>query len=157
MNATSVTAAKGLVDQDRSEVTTAVVTGSASLARDDVAGSGCASVIATALRITIAPTLSSASQTARGTWLAAPLVSSAVSPHASKPMNTQPPTASAASSAAKVEPPESDSAPSVSAASTASWSRKTEQQHEPDADRRDGLGRDADLDSALEDIDARQR
>src|SRR5690349_4945483 len=101
--ATSTTAANGFIDQSPNEVTTAVVTGSTSLPATTSAGFGCASVVAKALRITSAPTLSSAIQTARGTCLAAPLVSSAAATVASKPMKAQPPTASAASSAANVE------------------------------------------------------
>ena len=51
--------------------------------------------------------------------------------HTSKPMNTQPPTASAASSPAAVEPPESASAPSVSPSSEKSCSRKTSRSARP--------------------------
>ena len=63
--------------------------------------------------MTSAPTVSSATQIARGTCRAALFVSSDAPTHASKPMNTQPPTASAASIPAPTEPPERDSAPSV--------------------------------------------
>ena len=60
------------------------------------------------------PTLSRAIQIALGTWRAALRVSSEAPTQASKPMKTQPPTASAASSPAAVDPPDSASAPSVS-------------------------------------------
>ena len=53
--------------RSRTSVTTDVVTGSRSSPATTPAGSGCASVTATALRITSAPTLSSAIQIARGT------------------------------------------------------------------------------------------
>ena len=84
---------------------TAVETGSMSFPAATAAGSGCASVVANAFRITSPPTLSSAIQIARGTCLAAPRVSSAAATVASKPMNAHPPTASAASNAATVFPP----------------------------------------------------
>src|SRR5262245_46849206 len=113
MKATSTTNANGLLDQSPKEATTAVLTGSMSLPATTSAGFGCASVVANALRITSAPTESSAIQTARGMCLAALLVSSAAATVASKPMKAQPPTASAASRAANVEPPESASAPKV--------------------------------------------
>src|SRR4051812_15522182 len=61
-NASSTIAANGFVDQDPKELTTAVVTGSMSSPATIDAGSGCASVTATALRITSTPTLSSAIQ-----------------------------------------------------------------------------------------------
>src|SRR4051812_21183202 len=96
-NATSTTAANGFVDHEPNDVTTAVVTGSTSSPATTDAGSGWASVAATAFRITSAATLSSATQIARGTWRAASVVSSDAATHASKPMNTQPPTASASS------------------------------------------------------------
>ena len=86
---------------------------------------------AKALRITSAPTLSSAIHTARGTWRAASLVSSAVATHPSKPMNTQPPTAIAARNAAPVEPPDSASAPSVSVRIEKSCSRKASNRISP--------------------------
>ena len=68
-NASSTTSANGLLDQPPNEATTAVETGSMSWPATTAAGSGCASVVAKALRITSAPTLSSAIQTARGTCL----------------------------------------------------------------------------------------
>src|SRR5215207_1677495 len=95
--AASTTAAKGLLDHDPKELTTAVVTGSTSLPATTAAGSGCASVTAKAFRITSTPTLSRAIQMALGTRAAASLVSSAAPTQESKPMKTQPPTASAAS------------------------------------------------------------
>src|SRR4051794_823580 len=61
-NAISTTAANGFADEEPNELTTAVVTGSRSRPATTAAGSGCASVAATALRITIAPTLSIAAQ-----------------------------------------------------------------------------------------------
>ena len=100
-------------DHDPNELTTAVDTGSTSRPATTAAGSGCASVTATALRITSAPTLSSAIQIACGTWRAAPFVSSEAPTQASKPMKTQPATASAASMPAPTEPPDNASAPSV--------------------------------------------
>ena len=101
----STIAANGLLDQSPNDVTTAVETGSTSWPAATAAGLGCASVVATALRITSPPTLSSAIQIARGTWRAAPRVSSAAATVASKPMNAQPATASAASMAANVPRP----------------------------------------------------
>src|SRR6185312_4457479 len=62
---------------------------------------------------------------------AASTVSSDVSPQASNPRNTHPPTASAASSAAAVDPPESPSAPSVSWRIDASWWRKASRSTRP--------------------------
>src|SRR3954454_3690014 len=59
-NAVSTTAANGCVDHDPNDVTTAVVTGSRSFPATTAAGSGCASVAASALRITSAPTVRSA-------------------------------------------------------------------------------------------------
>jgi hypothetical protein len=123
--ATRTIAVNGFDDHDPNEPTTAVVTGSRSWPATTAAGSGCASVVANAFTITSAPTLSSAIQTARGTWRAAPCVSSAIATVASKPMNAQPPTASAASSAAPTEPPESASAPSVSVTIDGPCSRNT--------------------------------
>jgi hypothetical protein len=82
------------------------------------------------LRITSAPTLKSAIQTARGTCLAALLVSSAAATVASKPMNAQPPTASAARSAGKV-PPLSASAPNVFVSTPKPCSRKTNSSARP--------------------------
>src|SRR4051794_9464553 len=63
--ATSTIAANGLEDHDPNDATTAVVTGSTSSPATTEAGSGCASVAATALRITSAATLSRAIQIAR--------------------------------------------------------------------------------------------
>src|SRR4051794_4711208 len=111
--AVNTTAANGLLDHDPNDATTAVVIGSRSLPATTAAGSGCARVAAKALRITTAPTASSANQVARGTWRAASRVSSDAPTQASKPMNTQPPTASAASRPAVTEPPDDASAPSV--------------------------------------------
>ena len=65
--ATSTTAVNGLEDQDPNDVTTAVVTGSRSWPATIEAGSGCASMTATALRNTSVPTLRRAIQMARGT------------------------------------------------------------------------------------------
>ena len=98
---------------------------------------------ATALGITSTPTLSSAIQIARGTWRAASRVSSATPTAQSKPMNTQPPTASAASIAASTEPPESASAPSVSPRIERACSRKASSSADRDPDRGQHLGRDA--------------
>ena len=123
--AVSTTAAKGLSDQEPKELVTAVVTGSRSVPATTPAGSGWARVTAMALAITSAPTLSRAIQIARGTWRPASCVSSATPTAQSKPMKTQPPTASAASIAAKTESPESASAPRVSPRMEMSWSRKT--------------------------------
>ena len=129
--AISTTAANGLSDHDPNELTTDVVTGSRSSPATIAAGSGCASVAATALRITSAPTLSSATQIARGTCCPATRVSSAADTQASKPMKTQPPTASAASRPAAVDPPERASAPSVSVRIERSCSRKTSSSASP--------------------------
>src|SRR6266511_3541753 len=59
-NATRTTAAKGFADHEPNDVTTAVDTGSRSRPATTSAGFGCASVAATALRMTTAATLSSA-------------------------------------------------------------------------------------------------
>src|SRR5690349_19211080 len=131
MNATSTTNADGLLDQSPNDATTAVETGSMSLPATTSAGFGWASVVANALRITSAPTLSSAIQTARGMCLAALLVSSAAATVASKPMNAQPPTASAASNAATFDPPLSASAPNVSVSTEKPCSRKTSSSARP--------------------------
>ena len=130
-NATSTTAANGLADHEPKEVVTAVVTGSRSAPATIAAGSGCASVTATAFSITSAPTLRRAIQIARGTWCAASLVSSEAATQASNPMNTQPPTASAASSAANTEPPDRASAPSVWVKTPRSCSRNTSSSARP--------------------------
>ncbi len=130
-NAKSTTAANGLADQVPKELTTAVETGSMSRPATMSAGFGCASSAATALSMTTAATLSSANQSARGTWRAAPLVSSEAPTHASKPMNTQPPTARAASMPAPTDPPESSSAPRVSVRMEMGWVRKTSRSATP--------------------------
>ena len=130
-NAASTTAANGFADQDPNDVTTEVVTGSASRPATTPAGSGCASETANALRMTSAATLSSASQIARGTWRAAPRVSSEALTQASKPMKTQPATASAASIPAPTDPPESASAPRVCVRSDRSCVRKTRRSASP--------------------------
>src|SRR3954469_12685189 len=96
-NATRTTAANGFVDHEPKLATVAVVTGSTSSPATIVAGSGWAIPTATALSITSAATLSIAIQIARGTRGGAPRTYSAALAHASKPMKTQPPTASAAS------------------------------------------------------------
>lgn len=106
------------------DATTAVWTGSPSRRATTAARSGCASVVASALSMTSAATLSSAIQIARGTWRAASRVSSDTPTQASKPMNTQPPTASAASNDALTEPPDSACAPSVSPRTDRSCVRK---------------------------------
>ena len=129
--AASTTAANGLVDHDPKEVTTAVVTGSMSSPATTAAGSGWASVTARAFSITSAPTLSRAIQIAFGTWRAAFFVSSDAPMQASKPMNTHPPTASAASSPAPTEPPDSASAPSVSVSIEKFCSRNTSSSASP--------------------------
>src|SRR5690349_12267371 len=131
MKATSTMKANGLAAQEPNDDTTAVETGSMSFPATTAAGSGCASVVAKALRITSAPTDSSAIQTARGTCVEALLVSSAAATVASKPMNAQPPTASAASNAANVEPPLSDSAPKVLVSTSKPCSRKTSSSARP--------------------------
>ena len=64
----------------------------------------------------------------------------------SKPMKTQPPTASAASIAAPTEPPESASAPRVSPRIETVLLAEDEQQREPDPDRGEDLGGDPGLD-----------
>ena len=104
--------------------------------------------------MTSAATLSSAIQIARGTWRAAPLVSSEALTQASKPMNTQPATASAASMPAPTEPPDSSSAPSVCVEDRDVLRAEDEQQRESDADRGDDLGGDSGLDHAAQDVDA---
>src|SRR4051794_12798601 len=109
MNATSTRAANGRSDQEPNEDTTAVVTGSESFPATTSLGCGWASVAATALSTTIAPTVSIAIQIARGTWRPASCVSSAAPTATSKPMKTQPPTASAANRPAKTEPSDRDS------------------------------------------------
>ena len=144
-NATSTIAANGFDDHEPNELTTAVVTGSTSSPATTDAGSGCASSAATALRITSAPTLSSAIQIALGTCRAASFVSSATPTAQSNPMNTHPPTASAASSPAATEPPDSASAPKVSVKIERSCSAKTSSSARPMPDRRDDLRRDARL------------
>ena len=131
-------------------MTTAVVTGSMSSPATTDAGSGCASVAATAFRITSAATLSSAIQIARGTWRAASVVSSDAATHASKPMNTQPPTASAASIPALTEPSDSASAPSVCVEQREVLRAERQQQRDADADGGDRLGADPELDRAAE-------
>src|SRR4051794_32250966 len=113
-NAARTTAANGRVDHVPNEPTTVLATGSASLPATTAPGSFCASPTATALRMTSAPTVSSAIQIARGTWCVGLVVSSEAATQASKPMKTQPPTASAASIPAPTEPPDRASAPSVS-------------------------------------------
>src|SRR4051794_35950484 len=130
-NAQSTTAANGLDDHEPNELTTAVATGAASRPATIAAGSGLDSPTATAFRITSAPTLSSAIQIARGTWRVAPFVSSEAPTQASKPMNTQPPTASAASIPAPTDPPDSASAPSVWVRSETSCVRKTSSSASP--------------------------
>src|SRR3954447_19871957 len=112
-NATSTTAAKGFDDHDPNELTTDVVTGSMSAPATTEAGSGWASVTAMAFTMTSTPTLRRAIQIARGTWREASCVSSATPTAQSKPTNTQPPTARAASSPAATDPPERASAPKV--------------------------------------------
>ena len=144
MKATSTTSANGLLDQPPNDATTAVETGSMSLPATTAAGSGCASVVANALRITSAPTVSSAIQTARGTCLAAPLVSSAAATVASKPMNAQPPTASAASSAGEGRAAAQRLGAERVGQHAEALLAEDQQQREADADRRDRLGRDAD-------------
>ena len=138
-NASSTIAANGLLDQSPNDVTTAVETGSMSLPAATAAGSGCASVTAKALRITSPPTLSSAIQIARGTRRAALRVSSAAATVASKPMKAQPATASAASMAANVLPPDSASAPNVLVSDGEVLLAEHEQQREADADGGDRL------------------
>ena len=66
-NAVRTTAAKGLADHEPNELTTAVETGSMSRPATTSAGFGCASAAAKALRMTMAATLRSAIQIARGT------------------------------------------------------------------------------------------
>src|SRR4051795_7556733 len=121
MKATRTSAANGLSDHDPNDDTTAVVTGSTSLPATTAAGSGCASVAATAFSSTMAPTLSTAIQIARGTLRSALWVSSAAPTATSKPMKTQPPTARAASNPAPTEPPDNDSAPSVCVSREKPW------------------------------------
>src|ERR1044071_306498 len=87
-NAARTTAANGFADHEPNELTTDVATGSTSRPATTEAGSGWASATAKALRMTSAPTLSSAIQIARGTWRVALCVSSDAATHASKPMNT---------------------------------------------------------------------
>ena len=72
-------------------------------------------------------------------------------------MNTQPPTASAASSAAPTEPPDSASAPSVSPSSDEVLRAEGEQQRQPDPDRRDDLGGDPEPDRPAEHVRRRTR
>ncbi len=129
--AAKTTAANGFVDHAPNAATTAVWTGSASRPATTAAGSGCASVVATALRTTSTATLSSAIQIARGTCRAALRVSSDTATQASKPMNTHPPTASAASIAAPTEPPDSASAPSVCSSSERSCVRNASSSASP--------------------------
>jgi hypothetical protein len=124
-NAASTTAAKGFADHDPNDASTEVATGSGSSPATTPARSGCASVTANAFTITRTPTLRSASQIANGTWRAARLVSSDAPTQASKPMNTQPATARAASIPAPTEPPERASAPSASPRIDTSWVRNT--------------------------------
>ena len=76
---------------------------------------------------------------------------------ASKPMNTQPPTASAASSPAASEPPDSASAPRVSVRIDRSCVAEDEQQGEADAHGGDDLGGDPGLHRPAQDADARAR
>src|SRR3954453_3128256 len=130
-NATSTTAANGFADHEPNAETTAVATGSESLPATTAAGSGCASVVATAFSITSAATASSAIQIARGTCRAGSFVSSAAPTHASKPMKTHPPTASAARRPAPTDPPDDASAPSVCVNSEKSCSRNTSRSASP--------------------------
>ena len=147
-------AANGLLDQSPKDATTAVETGSMSLPATTSAGFGCASVVAKALRITSAPTLSSAIQIARGTCLAAPLVSSAAATVASKPMNAQPRDRERGQQRGEGRAAaERLGAERVEQHGEALLA-EDEQQREPDADRGDGLGGDAQPQRALERVDA---
>ena len=103
--------------------------------------------------MTTAATLSSANQIARGTWRAAPLVSSEAPTQASKPMNTQPPTASAASMPAPTDPSESVLGAESLREDGEGLRAEDEQERQSDPDRRNDLGSDAGLDHTAEHVD----